>query len=239
MRIDDFIEASNAAASVDALFTLYKAAMAAYGFDRLVFSLMTDHNAIQQKAGHGIMLNYPDDWMAYYTKHKYETFDPVRVQISASDSIFAWDELLLQPGLVTKKQLNLLKQGEDAGLRDGIGIPLRAANGAIAGVGAASSAGGVLLDKNTLSRVNLLTYQFYTAFLNLERKLTNKIILSAQEREILQWFARGKTRWEVGELMAISENTVTYHLRRVFKKLDTNNITPAVLKALNAGLIQP
>ena len=116
---------------------------------------------------------------------------------------------------------------------------LASANGAIAGIGAASSAGGVELDKNGLSFVNLLAHQFYTAFLSLEKKPeTGVVLLTDRERDVLQWFAKGKTRWEVAEILNLSENTVAFHSRNIFQKLDANNITLAVLKALHSGLIQ-
>jgi hypothetical protein len=142
MSIEEFIESSNQAQSVDELFELYKTAMAKRGFDRLIFSLMTDHAHIKMKAGHGIMLNYPEDWMQHYTKNSYDVFDPVRCSMYSKDSVFIWEDLLDSPAL-TKNQVSCLKQGEDAGLRNGIGIPLRGPHGAIAGIGAASSSGGV------------------------------------------------------------------------------------------------
>ena len=239
MRIEEFIESSNKAQSVEELFALFKKEMSRLGFDRIIFSLMTDHTQIKRQAGHGIMLNYPSDWMAHYISNNYLDLDPVRSHIHIADNVFVWDDLI-QKFPLSKKQISCLDQGREAGLRDGIGIPLRGPNGAIAAIGAASSAGGVDLDRNTTSYVNLISYQFYTAFLALERigPTRHVIRLTDREREVLQWCARGKTRWEIGAIMGISENTVIYHLKNAFKKLECNNITAAVLKALYAGLIQ-
>ena len=47
MVIDEFIDASNRAQTVEDLFDLYKNAMGVLGFDRIVFSLMTDHALIR------------------------------------------------------------------------------------------------------------------------------------------------------------------------------------------------
>lgn len=238
MKIEEFIEGSNKTTSIEELFGLYQKAMSEVGFDRLIFSLMTDHTHIRKRAGHGIVLNYPAEWMTHYTANDYAVFDPVRCQMHAADNVFIWDDLLERAPL-TKKQAGCLREGEDAGLRDGIGIPLRGPHGAIAGIGAASSTGHVDLDKNILSYVNLISHQFYTAFLSLEKTgQSEEIYLTEKEREILQWSAKGKTRWEVGEIMGISENTVIYHLKNIFQKLECNNITMAVLKALYSGIIQ-
>ena len=96
------------------------------------------------------------------------------------------------------------------------------------------------LDKNTLSRAQLLAQQFYTAFLGLEQKPQELpcIILSDREQEVLKWCAAGKTRLEVGDIMCLSIHTIDYHIRNILRKLDTNNITLAAFKALHMGLIQ-
>jgi len=239
MGIEEFIEASNKATSVDELFALYKKAMSDLGFDRLIFSLMTDHLMIGKRSGHGIILNYPEDWMEFYMERHFEVTDPVRHKMYTSPGVFTWRSLVI-PERLTKTQLQTLQLGTDAGLHDGIGVPLRGPRGAIAGIGAASSAGGVVLDKNTLSRAQLLAQQFYTAFLGLETKPEELpyIVLSDREQEILKWCATGKTRIEVGEIVCLSVHTIDFHLRSIMKKLDANSLTLATLKALHMGLIQ-
>jgi DNA-binding CsgD family transcriptional regulator len=238
MGIEEFIEASNKATSVEELFDLYKTAMAELGFDRLIFSLMTDHLSIERNAGHGIMLNYPADWMHFYSEHHYQVTDPVRHKMYTSPGVFTWQSLI-QPHL-TKTQIHTLAQGDEAGLHDGIGVPLRGPRGAIAGIGAASSAGGVQLDKNILSIAQMLSQQFYTAYLGLEKKPQEVpfVVLSDREQEVLKWTAAGKTRAEVGDIMCLSENTISFHIKAILRKLDANNIMLAVLKALHMGLIQ-
>lgn len=239
MGIEEFIDASNKATSVEELFALYKKAMADLGFDRLIFSLMTDHLMIGKRSGHGIILNYPEDWMEFYMERHFEVTDPVRHKMYTSPGVFTWRSLL-QPDRLTKTQMLTLALGNEAGLHNGIGIPLRGPRGAIAGVGAASSAGGVAPDKNTLSRAQMLTQQFYTAFLGLEQKPQElpAIVLSDREQEVLKWCAAGKTRPEVGDIMCLSAHTIDYHLRNIMKKLEANSITLATLKALHMGLIQ-
>jgi DNA-binding CsgD family transcriptional regulator len=59
--------------------------------------------------------------------------------------------------------------------------------------------------------------------------------LSAREREVLQWAAAGKTAWETGIIMSISDSTVNKHLDSAVKKLDCSNKVHAVAKALRAG----
>jgi DNA-binding CsgD family transcriptional regulator len=246
MNIEEFIRDSNRAETVDGLFELYKKAMADIGFDRLIFSLMTNHPHINRSAGHGIMLNYPEYWMKYYVEKNYESYDPVRRQMFVSSSSFMWKKVTELP-VLTQTQVTLMNEAAEAKLYDGIGVPLRGPQGALAGVGAASS-DGVGLDKNIMSYVNLISQQFYTAYLALEeqaavadggeKKEAEFVFLSDREQEILKWCARGKTKWEIGQILNISQHTIDYHIRGAAKKLQTNNITLSVLKALHMGLIQ-
>jgi len=243
--IEEFIDASNKAQSIDELFALYKAAMGKLGFDRLIFSLMTDHLAIQRRAGHGIFFNYPEDWMKYYVEKKFEVIDPVRRQMYVAPTIFSWQGVTQLP-TVTDAQNRFMCEATDAKLFDGIGIPLRGPRGAIAGVGAASSAGGVgIQDKNLMSYINLLSQQFYTVYLSLETQLASReeqeekfVLLTDREQEVLKWLACGKTKSELADIIGISEHTVHTYVKSSLRKLGANNTTMAVLKALQMGLIQ-
>lgn len=61
--------------------------------------------------------------------------------------------------------------------------------------------------------------------------------LTEREIEILAEIALGKTNKEVAESIFVSENTVKYHLKNIYLKLDVKNRTEAITKAgvLNIG----
>lgn len=63
--------------------------------------------------------------------------------------------------------------------------------------------------------------------------------LSTRELEVLKWTQAGKTAWEIGQILSLSESGVNYHLRSILMKLDAVNKHQAVLKALAQGLIEP
>lgn len=63
--------------------------------------------------------------------------------------------------------------------------------------------------------------------------------LTDREKEILRWTMDGKTAWEVGQILQVSEHTVNFHMRNATRKLDASSKHQAVLKALSLGLIQP
>ncbi|MCV2352772.1 autoinducer binding domain-containing protein [Paucibacter sp. B2R-40] len=62
--------------------------------------------------------------------------------------------------------------------------------------------------------------------------------LTPRELEALRWTMDGKTAWEVGAILSISERTAVLHLSNAMRKLDCNNKHQAVLKAMRLGLIR-
>lgn len=65
-----------------------------------------------------------------------------------------------------------------------------------------------------------------------------KVRLSTRERECLSWTARGKTSWEIARIIGRSEDTVNFHLKRAFGKLNAANKCHAVAIALSQGQIR-
>ena len=61
--------------------------------------------------------------------------------------------------------------------------------------------------------------------------------LTPRELEALNWTMEGKTAWEVGAIMGISERTAVLHVNNAMHKLGCVNKHQAVLKALRLGLI--
>jgi DNA-binding CsgD family transcriptional regulator len=61
--------------------------------------------------------------------------------------------------------------------------------------------------------------------------------LTRRETQVLQWSMVGKTSAEMGRIMALSENTVNFHIRNAMAKLDCSSRSQAVLKALSLGLL--
>lgn len=61
--------------------------------------------------------------------------------------------------------------------------------------------------------------------------------LTPRELETLRWTMEGKTAWEVGAILGISERTAVLHVTNAMHKLDCASKHQAVLKALRLGLI--
>jgi DNA-binding CsgD family transcriptional regulator len=62
--------------------------------------------------------------------------------------------------------------------------------------------------------------------------------LTVRELEALRWTMDGKTAWEVGAILGISERTAVLHVNNAMHKLGCSSKHQAVIKALRLGLIR-
>lgn len=62
--------------------------------------------------------------------------------------------------------------------------------------------------------------------------------LTPRELEVLRWTMEGRTAWDVGQVLGISERTAVLHISNAMRKLGCPNKHQAVLKALRLGLIR-
>jgi LuxR family transcriptional regulator, quorum-sensing system regulator BjaR1 len=61
--------------------------------------------------------------------------------------------------------------------------------------------------------------------------------LTSREIEVLTWVARGKSAWEIGEILDIAKRTVDEHAQTVVRKLGAVNRTNAVAIAVRDRII--
>lgn len=239
MRLEEFIDRSNRTTSIDELIGLVHKAVQGFGIDHIDFTQMTGHAARNRTPGHDVPLSRSDDRMKCCVEQGFRYPDPVGHCMAVTDGCDERDSRTSCPELTNNQKMSFHEAAPD-GLRISFGTCLPGVQGAHIVFGLADSAGSVDLDKNALSYLNLLAMQFYHVYLSLEcpSNTNDAVRLTDREQEILKWCASGRTRCEIGVLLNISENTVDYHLRNIYRKLDTKNITVAVLTALRNGLMQ-
>lgn len=63
-------------------------------------------------------------------------------------------------------------------------------------------------------------------------------LLSERQTEILQSIANGATTKQVARQLGITQKTVHNHLNAIYRKLDTQSLTHAVLSAVRLGIIE-
>lgn len=238
--LEEFIKNTNAADCPEEVFKLFEQTLRKLGFDRICYSLITDHPSLDLNAGHGVMKNYPEEWMKHYTAKGYEKIDPVPKYCFATNKPFTWEQVIHSVKL-SNDEKKVMIEAQEAKLLDGVAVPLYGINGELAGVGMASSNGQTEVNKDTLCIIRALAYQFHLAYTEKEgqRNALLDVHLTSREKDILLWAAEGKSDPAIAEIIGISYPTVRFHMNNIFKKLNANERTFAVVKAIKHGLILP
>lgn len=240
MDIADFVERSSQAKSPQDLFCLLVEAARDDGFDQVAYGALTYKEPFQlgDHPQPAIALNYPDQWREHYVRKRYFEIDPVVTLTPYMAGPFRWESLPARYRL-DRTQVRLLAEAEEAGLKNGVSVPLHGPCGKVAVVSFASRFDDA--DPGArLTHLNALALLFHADFANAARTLkddTPAINLSQRERECLKWTAQGKSSWDIGVILSISENTVNFHVKNAMRKLGTTSRTVAVVKAFRFGLV--
>ena len=64
-------------------------------------------------------------------------------------------------------------------------------------------------------------------------------LLSIREQDCLYWAAQGKTSWEIGCILNISERTVNFHIANTCDKLHVRTRQAAITAAIRQNLLTP
>lgn len=238
-RFEDYLLKANCAKTPQELFDVFVRSMSSYGFDKILLGFATDHKDIGLKAGIGVIKNFPNDWMQYYHQNSFEKIDPIVTYGVHQVTAFAWNDISKHVDLrpIQKKCLNL---SEESGLFNGVTVPLRGPNYQIAGLSLASSNKKDSCFYNQ-DLITAFCNHFYIAYKRLHEKQPinpYNIVLTDKEKEILVWAASGMNDDEIGKRLNMSKHTVNMRFRVIFEKLNANNRTLAVVKALTVGLVQ-
>lgn len=241
MDLFTFIECANRTQSLRALFDLLVSCASQEGFTKIAYGALTFTEPVRLPEYQlpAIALNFPASWCDRYFERKYHEIDPVVRRTPSLLRPFLWDQLGNQLQLLPEEQL-VLNESREAGLRHGVSVPLFGALGRVSVVSFASQFDDAE-PLQRLSHLNALAGQFHVAFADIARPHENRqarVDLSNRERDCLRWTAEGKSSWDIGMILNISENTVNFHIKNAMRKLETTSRTVAVLKAIRLNLIE-
>ena len=184
--------------------------------------------------------NYPDAWRTRYHKRNYHQLDPVVTVGSRSRAPFFWGspEYLRQLPPLPRR---LFDEAGDFGIRSGFTVvvhgPGECGLMSIASSDSFEKFRGVALDGQiplqiVSSKVHAIAVERFVA-----RTASTATPLTEQERLCLSWTMRGKTAWEISQILNRGRPTVDFHLQKAMRKLSASNKFHAAFKAFQADLI--
>lgn len=231
--LDKFLRSVLHLSNVEDITMQFEALVKYLGFEQWAYHLKSQDVSDPPQ----IISNYSTDWEQHYVKENYTSIDPVVLAVEKSQHIYQWSDILASMELSPRQQ-QLFDESASYGLIDGIGIPFNLEDGKRLVVTLVNpdlshnELKNLFIDKqHSLSVLAYLLHQ------QIQRSCPiPSVKLSPRELDCLVWLSNGKTYWEIGTIMNISERTVRFHINNIKKKLGANSQAEIIAKALRYGL---
>ncbi len=176
-----------------------------------------------------------------YSQQAFALSDPLVARGLSGSEPFSWEDAIAshtQPA--TARQVKkLLELSADYGLKRGLGYASRPRPHS-------NEASYICLEMGCEPLSSIHTEALFYALPHLHellRRLCDKApekmtsALSGRELEVMQWLKEGKTAWEIGMILSISERTVKFHIANCYAKLNVTNRSQAIARAMRLNLI--
>jgi LuxR family quorum sensing-dependent transcriptional regulator len=228
----EFIEQLDNLATPQDIIDAMERAFARFGFENFI---MTGLPHPDQRIESLVLLKkWPVDWYNRYTKNDYDRHDPIIRLCRQTVQPFEWAEAPHDPE-TNPKGIEVMNGAAAFGMRQGYCLPIHGLNG----FEACLSMSGSHLDLTPQAKPAIHLMAMYaferTRLILAPSQRPNP--LTAREQETLRWAALGKSAADTGEILGVTERTITAHISSACHKLNASNKTHAVARALQHRLI--
>lgn len=192
---------------------------------------------------HHVITN-ADRWMDHYMKANLRSRDPIVKYIVERNTPVRWNDLPTMPNYCSDEQLDVMRQAAEFGMSYGVSIPCRSADC----LGVLSFAGDSPTSLQNCDALMIYGPILSNHLLDCVRGIDQVLLapgkeaaekVSPREIDALYWASEGKTAWEIGKIMSISERTVVFHLTNATTKLGASSRQHAISKAILLGILVP
>ncbi|AGK48518.1 bacterial regulatory s, luxR family protein [Burkholderia thailandensis MSMB121] len=180
--------------------------------------------------------NFPEQWKRRYVEAGFLDIDPILAHGRRSQQPVVLSETLFA------SSHQMWVEAQSFGLRFGWAQSSFDAYGGMGMLALVRSCGPVT-EAELDAKECRMRWLVRTAHAALGRMMLPKLMadpergLTEREVEVLKWAADGKTSGEISKILAISVDTVNFHVKNAILKLRTANKTAAVVRAAMLGLL--
>lgn len=239
ITVEEFLKQTSQLNNEQDLFACFENAIQSYGIDFSCYFINKIPTQEGEQAHNHIHSSFPDDWVEHYIEENYIEIDPIQIYGRTSKKPFKWFELPEMMNM-SDESLRYLKHLYNAGFKDGTMIPIFGPAGEVGTMGLSKKDGKIDLSPEEERSLQMICFHLHNMYTELNQQGHAKLPqLSARERDVLQWAAKGKSNTVIGDIIGISEHTVDTYMRRCYQKLGTSNRISTVVKAISLGLIIP
>lgn len=240
-RLLDFIEFCRCADSQNKVVPALKQLDDIIPFQAGIVGLLKVSGSSLQQTVRTFSLGHSPEFLENYSRQALAQSDPlVACGLSGSDP-FSWEKAISSHTRPTTayQVKKLLELSADYGLKRGLAYASRSTP-------QSNEASYICLEtgREPFSNAHCEALRFALPHLHeLLRRVCHKApaemtsALSARELEVMQWLKEGKTAWEIGVILSISERTVKFHIANCYAKLNVTNRSQAIARAMCLSLI--
>lgn len=244
--VQAFIDLSRKVATPDELHTLMHGISRQMGFDYFTLANHVDLRSVGKLQGALMtseffaLSSYPEAWVEEYIKGDIVNFDPRLLASQRTNVGFGWDQVgeLIELLPIHRK---IIERAEKAGIGDGFTVPANVP-GEMSGSCNFAVDPARLAPRQNFAMAQLVGSFAFQAARNLVihmRKIDTgpAVRLTERQLECIVLVARGKTDWEIGKILGISEETVKQHIADARTRYDVPKRMQVVLRALYDGMV--
>jgi LuxR family quorum-sensing system transcriptional regulator CciR len=244
--VQTFIDQSRQVASPADLHGLMQAVSGEMGFDHFALIHHVDLRPMGTLAeplvtdDYVALTDYPQAWVDQYVGDAIVANDPILLASQRMNIGFEWAKVAELVKL-TSKHREVLERAQNAGLQNGFTVPANVP-GELNG-----SCNFAVRARHEIKRSNFAMAQLVGAFaFQAARELVARMRdvkdyeppkLTDRQLECIVLVARGKTDWEIGKILGISEETVKMHLRNAREMFGVSKRIQVVMRTLFSGQV--
>ena len=181
--------------------------------------------------------NYPEAWEHWFDTEGLGVSDPIHRASHVTAYGFRWAAV---QGLITlsKRDRHVLAEAHEHGIGDGFTVPGNVPGETLGSCSFACRAGEDIAE----DRIPLAQLAGQLLFetgrrLAVRRPLPDPPALTDRQVECIMWVGRGKTDWEIAQILGVSHTTVIEHLRNARERYDAPTRSMLTVRALYDGAV--
>lgn len=201
------------------------------------FFALSHHIDFLTSPGTGLRIhNYPQEWADWFDSRRLGISDPVHRASQRTAAGFVWRDV---PKFITLRSSDkaVLAKARRHGIGEGLTIPAHVPGDAHGSCSFAWPSGQAANDDALTFAQSIGSFAFEAA-----RRLHSPIAvqrpkLTDRQRECMIWVARGKTDWEISQILGLRRMTVVEHLKNARDRYDATTRVTLTVRALFDGAL--
>lgn|SRR5574338_724327 len=199
---------------------------------------LTHHVDVRRSSAAIRIHNYPDGWAEWFDEQSLGATDPVHRASNVTSVGFVWSDLPEMIAL-TAQDRRVLELARSEGIGEGFTVPAHVPGEAHGSCSFACAPGDPFFQDH-LPLLQLVGAFAFEAARRMRRSRFSqepRVQLTDRQRECVMWAARGKSDWEIAQVLGVSEATVGEHLRHAYERYGVGKRTLVTVHALFDGTI--